>query len=130
VLIATFTLVALADVTETVPCDVAESHVPPGGVVATVAVQFSVLAQAPLAVIFTDCDGSEVDCPAMPEKRRARGEAVIAHGACTTKVTAIICGLPLAMLPFPSVPVKLTVPLYVPGVSPDASIALIAIDAD
>src|SRR5947209_20551029 len=101
---ATFTLVALADVSETVPCDVAESHVPPGGVVAPVAVQFSVFAQAPLAVIFTTCDGSELDCPAMPEKLKARGEAVIAQGACTTKVTAIICGLPLARLPFTLLP--------------------------
>src|SRR5436853_4381263 len=34
------------------------------------------------------------------------------------------------MLPFPSVPVKLIVPLYVPGVSPADSVALTAIDAD
>lgn len=77
----TFTLIELADVGETVPLGVAESHVPPDGVVAIATVQFSVFAHAPLAVIFIDCDASEVDCPAIPAKLRARGEAVMAHGA-------------------------------------------------
>ena len=77
----TFTLIELADVGETVPLGVADSHVPPDGVVARAAVQFSVSGQAPLAVIFTDCDGGEVACPAVPEKLRARGEALIVHGA-------------------------------------------------
>lgn len=75
--IATFTLVELAEASETVPAEVADSHVPP----ATDAVQFSVFAQAPLALIFIVCGASELDCPAMPEKLSARGEAVIAHGA-------------------------------------------------
>lgn len=72
----TFTLVELAEASETVPSDVADSHAPP----AADAVQFSVFAQAPLAVICIVCGVSEADCPAMPEKVRARGEAIIAHG--------------------------------------------------
>jgi hypothetical protein len=66
----------------------------------------------------------------MPAKLRARGEAVIAHGAWTTKVTAIVCGLPGTLLPLASVAVKVMVPLYVPGVNPLDSVALIATDAD
>lgn len=96
----------------TVPATgVVVSHVPPAGVVvAAVAVQFKLLAQAPLAVMVTDC-AAGAGCPITPWKVSAGVVAAIAQGACTTNATGIDCGLPAAVLPVPSVPLIIIVPV-------------------
>ncbi len=127
---ATLTLVVAGVVEPTGPvAGAVVSHVPPAGVVAVAAVQLKALAQAPLAPIVATCAAGS-GCPITPWKMSAGGVAVIVQGACTTKLTLIVCGLPAAALFEPSVPVIVIVPLYVPAVSVGNSKAVTVIDAD
>ena len=90
---------------------VAVSHVPSAGVVATVAAQFKGWVQAPVAVIFAVCGARGAACPTEPAKVRSVGATATVHDAWTVKVTGMVCGLPGAVSPAPSVPVIVTVPL-------------------
>src|SRR5579883_643893 len=82
-----------------VVADVARLTVPLAGVVVsqfppvTLAVQLRAWAQAPLAVIVTFCAAGGWP-PTTPVKESAPGEAAMAQGALTTRVTATACGPP------------------------------------
>ena len=90
---------------------VALSHLPPARFVATVAVHFNGWVQAPVAVIFAVCGARGAACPTVPAKVRSVGATATVHGAWTVKVTGMVCGLPGAAFPAPSVPVIVMVPL-------------------
>lgn len=69
----------------------------------------------------TDWVGGE-GCPVTPWKVRVDAGVEIVQGACTVNVTGIICGLPAARCPLPSVPLMLIEPLYVPGIKFESNV--------
>ncbi len=93
------------------------------------AVHVSVFMHVPLALIRAFCAGGS-GCPTTPVKLSAAGVTAIVQGGCTVKLTGIVCGLPLAVWPELSVPLRVIVPVYVPGVSPDCPATLTLIGAD
>jgi hypothetical protein len=102
------------------------SHAPPLEVTTEVD-QFKALLHAPLALMVAGCVAG-LEPPTRPAKVRATGAAAMVQGGETVRVTGIDCGLPVA-----PVAVIVTVPVYVPGVSPasaaETPIEAVALDA-